>query len=81
MTDFDQTAFGKVLFQLRKQKRLSQETLSGLAGISRGCYRMLELGRSQPSLKIFWSLADVLGIPPTELMEMVQKKAEEQALN
>lgn len=80
MTEFDQAAFGTVLLHLRKQRRLSQETLSGLIGVSRGCYRMLEQGECQPSTKTLCRLAEVLRIPQEELMQMIREKAEEQSL-
>ena len=47
MIEFDRFAIGIVIKKLRKKKKLSQEVLSGFAGIARSHLAMIESGVKQ----------------------------------
>ena len=56
------------LKKLRKAKKLSQYALAKEAGVSREHVRRLEAGESDPTVGMLQRLADVLGVPVTELL-------------
>lgn len=68
-------AFGQVLRELRKRQGLSQEALAHEAGLERNYISLLELGRNSASVKTIFKLTPALGISVTELMRMVESKA------
>lgn len=53
---------GKIIKQLRKQKKLRQNELAKLAGISNTYLSDIEVGRTNPSLKTLISIARVLEV-------------------
>ena len=67
-------AFGQVLRELRKQRNLSQEALALEAGVERNYVSLLELCKNSASVKIIFKLATVLGIRPSEFMQMVETR-------
>lgn len=64
--------FGLVISRLRSGKGLSQDKLSGLAGISRSHLAMIENGRKTVRLDTLWRLADALQVRPCELISMTE---------
>lgn len=65
---YNSKTFGLVISRLRIARGLSQEVLSGLAGISRSHLAMVEAGRKTVRLDTLWRLAEALGIRPSELL-------------
>ena len=65
---YNRKAFGVVISKLRVEKGLTQETLSGLAGISRSHLAALENGEKTVKLDTLWRIADALGIGPAALI-------------
>jgi len=53
---------GRNLRRLRKQHRLSLEALSRLSGVSRAMLGQIEQGKSIPSIKTLWQVAQALGV-------------------
>lgn len=76
MPDYSDVAVGNVLYALRKEKKLSQDVLSGLSGIKFARYRRIELGLSKPTFKMIWQLAEALQIPLEELVDKIILQAE-----
>ncbi len=70
-------AFGIVIGRLRVQRGITQEVLSGLAGIARSHLADLENGRKTVRLDTLWRIADALGLKPSRLLALVEKEAEE----
>jgi len=70
-------AFGMVLRQLRRRAGLSQEGLAFDAEVDRNYISLLELGRNSASVKTIFKLAPALGVSVTELMGLVETKANE----
>ena len=64
---FDNSAVGKTIRVLRKEKGLSQDLLSGLAGIARTHLTMIENGSKQANFETLWRLATALGLRPRRI--------------
>lgn len=70
---FKKEAVGQVVRGIRRERHLSQEVLSGLAGIARTHLTMIENGTKQPNLETIWKLADALDLPPSELVRRIEQ--------
>ena len=66
---FDSLVVGQTIRRLRKTRRLSQDVLSGLAGIARTHLTMIENGSKQPNL--------ALNLRPSELVSIIEKEIED----
>lgn len=73
---YNRKAFGVVISTLRVQKGLTQERMSGLAGIARSHLAALENGEKTAKLDTLWRIADALEISPSELVRRTEKEAE-----
>ena len=73
---YDNTAVGQTIRRLRKQKSLSQEVLSGLAGIARTHLTMIENGSKQANFETLWKLAYALDMKPSELVALIELETE-----
>ncbi|HJC40738.1 MAG TPA: helix-turn-helix domain-containing protein, partial [Candidatus Intestinimonas pullistercoris] len=69
---FDNRAVGQAIRLLRKEKGLSQDVLSGLAGIARTHLTMIENGTKQANFETIWKLASALGLRPSELVAKIE---------
>lgn len=80
---YNRKAFGVVISRLRVEKGLTQENLSGLAGIARSHLAALESGQKIAKLDTLWHIADALEIDPSELVRRAEtegrKKEKEKA--
>ena len=74
---YNRKTFGIVISRLRVQKGLTQERMSGLAGIARSHLVALENGEKTVKLDTMWRIADALDIRPSELIQMVEKEDDE----
>ncbi len=66
---------GAVLRAYRESKHLSQEVVSGLAGIGRTHLSAIERGERKPTLETFFRLSDALDVLPSELMRQIEDAA------
>jgi len=73
---FDNEEIGKVIRALRKEKGLSQDILSGLAGIARTHLTMIENGTKQPNFETLWRIAQALEMRPSELVQKIEYEIE-----
>ena len=73
---FDNSEVGKTIRVLRKEKGLSQDVLSGLAGIARTHLTMIENGSKQANFETLWRLATALGMRPSELVAQIERRIE-----
>lgn len=69
---YRQDAAGTVIRRLRLEKGMSQELLSGLAGIARMHLSMIETGQKQPNFETVWKLALALDLRPSELVAQIE---------
>lgn len=67
-----EVAFGIVLRELRKQRKLSQEALAHESGLERNYISLLELGRNSASIKTIFKLTAVLEVTASEFMRQVE---------
>ncbi len=74
MKEFNTRAVGTVIRRLRKEKELSQEVFSGLAGIARSHLSMIESGDKKANFETLWKIANAFGIAPHELVEMIEEE-------
>ena len=68
----DAIVVGTVIQELREKKGLSQEFVSGLAGIGRTHLSAVERGERKPTMETFFRISDALQIKPSELMAMIE---------
>ena len=73
---YNSKAFGIVIGRLRTEKGLTQERMSGLAGIARSHLVELENGNKTVKLNTLWNIAYALDLKPSELIRMVEEEAE-----
>lgn len=73
---FDNPTVGRVIRRLRIEREMSQELLSGLAGIARTHLSMIECGTKQANFETVWKLALALGIRPSELVWRIESEIE-----
>lgn len=64
---FNSDVVGQVIRKLRKEKKISQDVLSGFAGIARTHLTMIENGSKQPNFETIWKIAMALDLRPSEL--------------
>lgn len=73
---FDSFVVGKTIRRLRKEKELSQDVLSGLAGIARSHLAMIENGSKQPNFETIWKISLALNMRPSELVSCIESEIE-----
>ncbi|MCM1365213.1 MAG: helix-turn-helix transcriptional regulator [Faecalibacterium sp.] len=76
MIEFNKYAVGAVIKRLRKSKNMSQEVLSGLAGLARSHVAMIESSDKKANFETLWKIANAFDILPSKLVEMIEKEAE-----
>ena len=69
-------AIAAVIRRLRKQRKISQDVLSGLAGMERSHLGMVETGGRVPNLYTIWRIADALDMRPSELVALIEEEME-----
>ena len=69
---FNNKKIGEIIRKKRSEKQLSQEVLSGLAGIARSHLSMIETGDKHPNLETFWRISCALGIKPHQLLKEIE---------
>lgn len=74
--EFREKAIATVIRRLRKNRKLSQEVLSGLAGMERSHLGMVETGGRIPNLYTIWRIADALDMRPSELVALIEEEME-----
>ena len=84
----DQEKIGKFIFELRKEKKMTQQELADKIGVTDRAISKWENGRGMPDLSLMRPLCDVLGITLNELIsgeridkKEYQKKSEENIIN
>lgn len=73
----DAVLIGGVLRKLRQEKKMSQEVLSGLAGLDRTHYSKIERGLRSPTVDTLFKIAQAIDVPPHKLMLAIETAVEE----
>ena len=68
------TVQGMKIRELRKAKGLSSDKLAEIVGTAGAYIREIELGKSQPSLKMLQKIAQALGVSVSELLTSPKEK-------
>ena len=72
----DPIIVGKVIQKYREEKGLSQDVLSGLAGIGRTHLSAIERGVRRPTLETFFRLGEALQVRPSVIMRSIEIETE-----
>ena len=75
MIEFKREAISRVIRRIRKERKLSQEVVSGFAGIARSHLAMIETGTRQPNFETIWNLANAFEMKPHELVQLIEDDA------
>lgn len=67
-------AFGIALKKARLKKKISQEDLSLVAGLSRVYISELEFGKKSPSLDTIFKVSNALSIKCSKMMDLTEAK-------
>lgn len=70
----DTVLVGQVLQTYRLRRGMSQEVLSGLAGLDRTHYSKLERGLRSPTLDTLFKIAQALDVPPHEIICAIEEQ-------
>lgn len=73
----DAETVGEVIAQMRKQKGISQEVLSGLADIGRTHLSAIERGQRKPTLETLYRISCALGIKMSDIVIRIENKIDE----
>ncbi|MEK5165745.1 helix-turn-helix transcriptional regulator [Paenibacillus sp. FSL R5-0527] len=68
--------FGQVLKTIRKEQKISQESLALRSDLDRTYISMLERGIHQPTLNTLLALAHALNMKASELVKIVEDEIE-----
>ena len=67
---------GEILRSYRTNKKMSQELLSGLAGIDRTHYSKIERGLRSPTIDTLFKIANALDVPPEEIIRTIRESVQ-----
>ena len=68
---------GMLIREYRLRKGMSQEVLSGLAGLDRTHYSKIERGLRSPTVDTLFKIAQAMDMPPHKLMLAIEKAVDE----
>ena len=67
---------GRIIRELREQKGLTQEVLSGLAAVSRSHLAEIETGHTNANVETLWRISEALGMKMSNLIRLVEETIE-----
>ncbi len=70
----DAEVVGDVIKELRCEKGISQEVMSGLADIGRTHLSAIERGKRKPTLETLYRISNALGMKMSDIVIMIEKK-------
>ncbi|MDD6644183.1 MAG: helix-turn-helix transcriptional regulator [Firmicutes bacterium] len=76
----DAIIVGRVLQRFREKKGMSQELVSGLAGIGRTHLSAIERGERKPTLETFYKIGQAMQIRPSVLLAAIEEEVKKKAL-
>ena len=68
----DSVLVGQVIQKIREKKKMSQELVSGLAGIGRTHLSAIERGERKPTLETFFKIAYAFNMKASSLMSAIE---------
>lgn len=70
---YDHRITAQVIRQLREERGMTQEVLSGLAAMSRSHLAEIEEGKVRANVDTLWRLSEALGTRLSEVMRRVEE--------
>ena len=70
----DSELVGNVIKEIREKKGLSQEVVSGLAGIGRTHLSAIERGERKPTLETLFKISDALDVKPSYIVTNIENR-------
>ena len=67
---------GRIIRELREQRGVTQEVLSGLAAVSRSHLAEIETGHTNANVETLWKISEALGMKMSDLIHMVEQAIE-----
>jgi len=67
---------GRIIRELREQRGLTQEVLSGLAAVSRSHLAEIETGHTNANVETLWKISEALGMKMSDQIRMVEQAIE-----
>ena len=67
----DAIIVGRVIQRFREKKGMSQELVSGLAGIGRTHLSAIERGERKPTLETFYKIGQAMQVRPSVLLAAI----------
>ena len=64
---------GRIIRELREQRGLTQEVLSGFAAVSRSHLAEIETGHTNANVETLWRISEALGMKMSDLIQMVEQ--------
>lgn len=71
---FNTVIVGRVVKRLRSEKGMTQEVLSGFAGVARTHLTMIENGSKQANFETLWRIALARDMKPSELVAIIENE-------
>lgn len=75
----DAVIVGEVIQKFREARGMSQELVSGLAGIGRTHLSAIERGQRRPTLETFYRIAEAMLVRPSELLAAIEDAMEQKS--
>ena len=73
ISTLDSVVVGQVIAYFRQQSGMSQEVLSGLAGIDRSHLSKIELGIRSPTVSVLYKLASAMELTGSQLLAAAEQ--------
>lgn len=77
----DAKIVGDIIQKFREKKGMSQELVSGLAGIGRTHLSAIERGERKPTLETFYKIGQAMQIRPSVLLAAIEAEVEQREGN
>lgn len=75
----DAEMVGQIIQKFREERGMSQELVSGLAGIGRTHLSAIERGARKPTLETFYKIALAMRVRPSVLLAAIEDAVGEEA--
>ena len=76
ISTLDSVVVGQVIAHFRQQSGMSQEVLSGLAGIGRSHLSAIERGERKPTLETFYRICTAMNVKMSTVVRKLEEELE-----
>ena len=78
ISTLDSVVVGQVIAYFRQQSGMSQEVLSGLAGIGRSHLSAIERGERKPTLETFYRICTTMNVKMSTVVRKLEEELEKE---